>query len=172
MQTSLLQSVLVVALVGGCGATGRFSYTGEPAPDLVVISPGVQVIADLDTPIFYSENYYWRSAGGFWYRSRSHRDGWARVSAVPVEIRAIDRPSAYVHYHGSAHVSGDRQTHAPATEPRDQREVVVPASHRDDRHDNKDHDKKDKNDKNDKNDRHDNKDDKHRDKTDGDDKRE
>ena len=150
MQTSLLQSVLVVALVGGCTASGRVTYAGEATvPDLVVISPGVQVIADLDTPIFYSDRYYWRNASGFWYRSRSHTQGWARVEVVPVEIRTI-QPSAYVHYRGEgrAHVSGDRQTHAPATEVRGDKH---------DRHDN--------------NDRHDNKDGKHRDKKHGDDKR-
>jgi hypothetical protein len=134
MKTSLLQSVLVVALVGGCSASGHLTYAGEATvPELVVISPGVQVIADFDTPIFYSSNYYWRNASGFWYRSRSHNQGWARAQVVPVEIRAIARPSAYVRYRGQAraNVSGDRQTHSPATQPRDRREVVVPASDRD-----------------------------------------
>ena len=159
MQTSLLQSVLVVALVGGCSASGRVTYAGEAtAPDLVVISPGVQVIADLDTPIFYSDRYYWRNVSGFWYRSKAHTQGWRRAEVVPGEIRVID-PSAYVHYRGEgrAHVSGDRQ-------------VVVPPSHHDDKNDR--HDKDDRHDKHDNHDRHDNKDGKHRDMKDGDDKRE
>jgi hypothetical protein len=168
MQTSLLQSVLVVALVGGCGTSGRLTYAGEvTAPDLVVISPGVRVIADFETPIFYSDNYYWRNASGFWYRSRSHTQGWARAQVVPIEIRAIKQPSAYIHYRGQggAHVSGDRQDHPPATEPRDQREV--PSSHRNDKNDKNGrhdrHDKDDRHDNSDRHDRHDNKDDKHRD---------
>jgi hypothetical protein len=104
MQTSLLQSVLFVALVGGCAGSGQFRYTSNvAAPELVVISPGVQVIADLDEPIFYSDNYYWRNQGGSWYRSTSHTRGWARVEVAPVAIRSIDRPSAYVHYRGEAH---------------------------------------------------------------------
>jgi hypothetical protein len=147
MQISLLRSVLFVALVGGCAGTGQFTYTAEATtPNLVVISPGVQVIADLDEPIFYSGNYYWRNQGGFWYRSTSHTRGWARVEVAPVEIRTIDRPSAYIHYHGEARaqVSRERQAPPPAAvvrdhrEVRDRREVVTPVPRRDDRHD-KDH---------------------------------
>jgi hypothetical protein len=160
MQISLLRSILLVALAGGCAGTGQFTVTSEvAAPDLVVISPGVQVIADLDEPIFYSDNYYWRNQGGFWYRSTSHTRGWARVEVAPVEIRTIERPSAYVHYHGKAraHVSGERRGPVPAAvvrdhrEERDRRESVAPAPRRDDRHDNDRHD----NDRHD-NDRHDN----------------
>jgi hypothetical protein len=159
MQTSLLHSVLFVALASGCAGTGQLTVTGEAtAPDLVVVSPGVQVIADLDEPIFYSGNYYWRNQGGSWYRSTSHTHGWARVEVAPVEIRTIERPSAYIHYHGEARarVSGDRQAHAPMVEVRDHREVVAPAPRRDDKHDKDDrHDKDDKDDKDDRHDRHD-----------------
>jgi hypothetical protein len=151
MKTSLLQSVLVVALVGGCGAS-RLTYGGEATPDLVVISPGVQVIADFDTPIFYSSNYYWRNASGFWYRSKSYTNGWARAQVVPDGIRAIARPSVYVRYRrqARANVSDDRQTHSPATKAGDHRGVVIPASHRDDRNHNKDDKHRDTKDRNDK----------------------
>jgi hypothetical protein len=118
MKTSLLRSILFIALVG-CTGSGQFRYTSDVrAPELVVISPGVQVIADLDEPIFYSGSYYWRNQGGFWYRSTSHTQGWARVEVAPVEIRAIDRPSAYVRYHGTARAR-----------------VVAPAPRHDNKHD-------------------------------------
>ncbi len=110
------------------------------------------MIADLDEPIFYSGNYYWRNQGGFWYRSSSHTRGWARVEVAPVEIRAIERPSAYVHYHGEAraHVSGERRGPAPPVvardhrEERDRREIAAPAPRRDDKHDKDRHDKDDR----------------------------
>jgi hypothetical protein len=110
MQTSLARSILFVAFAGGCAGTGQFTYASEvTAPDLVVISPHVQVIADLDEPIFYSGNYYWRNEGGDWYRSASHTHGWTRVQVAPVEIRTIARPSAYVHFHGAARAEGHGQ---------------------------------------------------------------
>jgi hypothetical protein len=165
MQTSLLHSVLFVALAGGCAGSGQFTYASQATtPELVVISPGVQVVADLDEPIFYSGNYYWRNDGGYWYRSASHTHGWARVEVAPVEIRAIERPSVYVHYHGQARarVSNDRQTRTPTTEVHDRREVVAPPPRRDDKHDRRD----------DKHDRHDDRrDDKHHDQRDGEDKK-
>ncbi|HEY0477284.1 MAG TPA: hypothetical protein VGD37_07150 [Kofleriaceae bacterium] len=167
MQTSLLHSVLFVALAGGCAGSGQFTYASQvTTPELVVISPGVQVVADLDEPIFYSGNYYWRNDGGYWYRSTSHTHGWARVEVAPVEIRAIERPSVYVHYHGQAraNVSNDRQTRRPTAEPQDRREVAPPPR-RDDRHDRHDdqHDRHD-----DQHDRHDDKHDRHDDKHDRD----
>jgi hypothetical protein len=112
VQTSLLHSILFAALVGGCAGSGQFTYAAEATtPELVVVSPGVQVIADRDEPIFYSNNYYWRNQGGYWYRSPNHTRGWARVELAPVEIRAIAQPAAYIHYHGHAraNVSGDRK---------------------------------------------------------------
>ena len=71
------------------------------------------MIADLDEPIFYSGNYYWRNEGGAWYRSASHTHGWIRVQVAPVEIRTIARPSAYVHFHGGARadVRDDHEKH-------------------------------------------------------------
>jgi len=74
VQTSLLHSILFAALVGGCAGSGQFTYAAEATtPELVVVSPGVQVIADRDEPIFYSNNYYWRNQGGYWYRSPNYR---------------------------------------------------------------------------------------------------
>ena len=84
---------------------------------MVVISPGVQVIANYDEPIFYSDNYYWRNQGGHWYRSSSHSRGWVRYSA-PRAIVSIERPSAYIRYRGTARVNSRP---APAHDQRDNR---------------------------------------------------
>ena len=71
-----------------------------PDPEPRRGSPGVQVTADAETPVFYSDNYYWRNDNGVWLRSNRHDSGFARVDVVPDRIRTIDRPSMYVHYHG------------------------------------------------------------------------
>jgi hypothetical protein len=119
MQTSLLHSLLFAALAGGCLASGQVGYSAHvAAPEMVVISPGVQVIADYDEPIFYNENYYWRNQGGTWYRSRSHSGGWVRFSA-PTAILSIEQPTAYVHYRGTVKVNDRR---APGPVVRDHRD--------------------------------------------------
>lgn len=124
MQTSLLHSLLFVALAGGCVGSGQVGYTAEvSAPELVVISPGVQVIANYNESIFYSDDYYWRNQGGVWYRSRSHSRGWVAYNP-PRAILSIERPAAYVHYRGRVQVN-DRRA-APAVRDRrdDRREAA------------------------------------------------
>ncbi len=91
----LLASLLFVT---ACAGTASYSATGSiSTPDLVVIEPGVQVIADYDEPIFYSENYYWRNDGGRWYRSSYHNRGWV-VYEAPQRVRSISQPNRYRRY--------------------------------------------------------------------------
>ncbi len=105
MRTRYLQALLFASTLSACTGTGTgtVQYSADvQTPELIEISPGVQVIADYDEPVFYSDNYYWRFDGGVWYRSQDHRRGWVRYEAVPERVRRIDRPSAYIHYHASA----------------------------------------------------------------------
>ena len=81
-------SLLFVLLVGGCAASGSARYSASvTTPNLVYVSPGVQVIEDYDEPIFYSSNMYWRYDGGVWYQSRYHTSGWVRVASPPAPIQ-------------------------------------------------------------------------------------
>lgn len=109
MKHSLLPfaTALLALSLGGCLASGQVhssasvqSSASVTMPELIEINPGVQVIADYDEPIFYSSNYYWRSDGAVWYRSSNYTSGWVRVETAPAVIMQIERPSAYVHYHG------------------------------------------------------------------------
>lgn len=118
-----LFSILVTAGLSACTGSGQVTYSGEvQPPQLVEVSPGVQVIADYDQPVFYSDSYYWRYDNGVWYRSREHTRGWARVEVLPPQIRTIDRPQIYVHYHGRAQATLRNDN----VEVRDQREEPVP----------------------------------------------
>ncbi|MBS1119209.1 MAG: hypothetical protein H6Q90_1437 [Deltaproteobacteria bacterium] len=126
--------MLFAVAIGGCYASSgvgfRAAYVGPPPvatvtvgttydqPDLVEVSPGVQVIADYDEPVFYSDNFYWRFSGNTWYRSSVHTGGWVVYNDVPYSVRRIDRPTTYVRYRPSGYV------------PRGQRQPVV-RDHRD-----------------------------------------
>jgi hypothetical protein len=115
--------VTAISLAGGCYATTSGGYyTGTVtattvAPDLVYVSPGVQVIADYDTPIFYSDNYYWRYDGGRWYRSSWYTGGWSYWAAPPYAVTRIERPYTYRHYRPAGYVS----RRAPVRDHRDYR---------------------------------------------------
>ncbi len=105
----LVIALFVTATAAGCyseesvGVGYSAGYAG-PAPALVEVSPGVQVIADYDYPVFYSDGFYWRNTGGVWYRSGYYDRGWAVSYNVPMGVRGIDRPYAYAHYHGNGAV--------------------------------------------------------------------
>ena len=102
----MLRSLLLCsALLAGC-------YSEEPdvvyggsvgvgaAPGLVAISPGVEVIADYDYPVFYSDGLYWRYDGGSWYQSTYWGGGWGVAYNVPYGVRGISNPGAYTHWRG------------------------------------------------------------------------
>src|SRR3954463_7189061 len=105
MRRTILLVLAAGALATGCYAHGDVGYSGTAyattsSPDLAYVAPGVQVIADYDEPIFYSDGYYWRLSGNAWYRSPYYTGGWVYASP-PSAILRIERPYAYVHYRPS-----------------------------------------------------------------------
>lgn len=106
-----LIALLFAGVLGtGCYATGS-GYVAGPtvavsattvAPDLVYVSPGVQVIADFNEPVFYSDGFYWRETGGTWYRSSYHTHGWG-YAAPPRAVLSIGNRHSYRHYRPSGY---------------------------------------------------------------------
>jgi hypothetical protein len=70
----------------------------DAQPDLVEVQPGVQVVYDVDEPIFFSDGFYFRFYNGGWYRSSVHTGGWVVYNDVPARIRSIPNPHVYAHY--------------------------------------------------------------------------
>ena len=103
MQRILLPVVATLALAAGCYSEAEvgtgYSYGyASASPNLYYVSPGVQVVAYSDYPVFYSDNYYWRYDNGLWYRSNYYGGGWVAWNDVPYSVRSIDRPYAYSHF--------------------------------------------------------------------------
>jgi hypothetical protein len=94
----VLVAMTIALMASGCAVGYAETYPDDGyQPDLVYAAPGVQVIADYDEPIFFSDGFYWRSSGGYWYRSHNYRGGW--VSARPPgAVMHIQQPQAYAHY--------------------------------------------------------------------------
>jgi hypothetical protein len=112
MRRTILLVLAAGALATGCYAHGDVGYSGTyyataTSPDLVYVSPGVQVIADYDEPIFYSDNFYWRYDGGVWYRSGVYTGGWA-VYTPPRAVLSIRSPYAYARYRPPGYVARNR----------------------------------------------------------------
>jgi hypothetical protein len=107
MRYAILAILATSALGAGCVPYEVSGTAYYASPDLVTVSPGVEVVADYDYPVFYSNNAYWRYEGGVWYRSRWHDRGWIHAGVVPGGIARIDHPWGYAHYRaGGPYVRG------------------------------------------------------------------
>ena len=114
MRSLIPATLLVAVLAAGAGCTAAVVSDPYP-PDLVYVSPGVQVIADYNEPIFYSDGLYWRYSGGNWYRSHYYSGGWA-YARPPAAVLRIDRPYGYVRYRPSGWAARPRGTYATASD--------------------------------------------------------
>lgn len=111
---ALLFLLAWVIAVGGATVSGGCATTGGPyGPELVYVSPGVQVIADWNEPIFYADGFYWRSNRGAWYRSSYYTGGWVYHPRPPGVILSIHNPHRYRHYRPHGWTSRPRRG-APA----------------------------------------------------------
>jgi hypothetical protein len=124
----ILTVLFASVLASGCYATASTGYGGTVtattvAPDLVYVSPGVQVIADYDEPIFYADGFYWRETGGVWYRSSYHTHGWSYY-APPRTIVSIRDRGVYRRYRPAGYTPRNRgyqPRNNRAYQPRDNR---------------------------------------------------
>jgi hypothetical protein len=90
-------------------------------PPLVVISPGVSVVADLDEEVFYNDGYYYARRGPQWYHAREPRGAWARVDSGRVAPAiAQSPPGRYRQYRGNGQARSE-QAHERRDERRDER---------------------------------------------------
>jgi hypothetical protein len=81
----------------------------EAEPPLVLVAPGVVVVRDYESEVFFANGFYWTAKSGHWYRTRSYRGGWSRVPRwrVPGRISRV-RAGSYRHYRGGRHFRGPR----------------------------------------------------------------
>jgi hypothetical protein len=124
MSNLFVRSILASALFWATGCYAEQptpQYAGEQeqddAGDLVEVSPGVEVVADYDEPVFFADDAYWVNRGGIWYTSGWYRGGWVRSERIPDRIVHIDHPETYRHYRPSGYVAhatihGGAQGHA------------------------------------------------------------
>lgn len=125
-----MRFVLASLLLSGCLASGSadVTYGGGVAVapvdanvDLVTVSPGVQVVADYDDDVFYSDGYYWHYDNGGWYRSTYYSGGWTYWASPPSAIIRINDPYRYRHYRPAGYQPRHRPYRQPEPVVRDHR---------------------------------------------------
>jgi hypothetical protein len=68
-------------------------------PQLVVVTPGVQVVPDVDEEVFFVDGWYWVRHPRGWHKSKSHKHGWVLVPAARVPGRLVGfAPGQYRRY--------------------------------------------------------------------------
>jgi hypothetical protein len=111
-----LASLLLVLALGGClvpvrGGGRMGDRRGGPSfalvlpvvlPPLLVIRPGISVVADLDEEVFYADGYYWARQDEQWYQARDAHGSWSQVDRGRVSpALAESPPGRYRHWRGS-----------------------------------------------------------------------
>jgi hypothetical protein len=100
-----IATFLVTALASACVGGAEYSGGGTvETPDLVEVSPGVQVIADYDESIFFADGAYWWFSDGGWYRSNYYTGGWVFAPSPPVVVMRIGEPFRFRHYRPSGYI--------------------------------------------------------------------
>ena len=97
MKRFTLSTILATVLAGGMAYSPSASANVYVRPELVTVAPGVQVVPDIDVPVFYASNYYWRFYGNHWWRSPYYDRGWV-YGAPPRAVIGIGRPERFAHY--------------------------------------------------------------------------
>ncbi len=135
---AILFAIISTILTAGCTAeygagyaTGAYTTDVAYAPDLVTVSPGVQVIADWNEPIFFVDGIYWRFYGGTWYRSGYYTGDWV-YAAPPPALIGIE-PHRYAHYRPYGWTPRYREARPARPIVRDHRTPPLPPPPRHDR---------------------------------------
>jgi hypothetical protein len=114
-----LLAVTVTMLLSSCYAEqypGGTVVGADVGGDLLEITPGVEVVADWDVPIFFADNYYWWWNDGAWYWSTWYRGGWSRAPHVPPYVAGISHRENYAHYRPQGWAPRDHRGGQPARE--------------------------------------------------------
>lgn len=98
MQRMLNVLLVICALGTGCYTEAQVQYPYVAGPDLVVVEPGVEVVAGFDYPVVFVDGAYWLWWGGYWYSSPYWNHGWRYRPDVPPHVRGIAHPERFAHY--------------------------------------------------------------------------
>ncbi|MBS1108020.1 MAG: hypothetical protein H6Q88_12 [Anaeromyxobacteraceae bacterium] len=113
MKALLLAAMLSVALLPA-PATAQVSLRVElgvplPAsPTLLVVQPGIQVVAGYPEEVFFVGNHYWLRRDEGWYRSVHPRAGFVVVAPSRVPPGLARLPPGHYRNYGKAQAKADR----------------------------------------------------------------
>jgi len=90
--------VIEAQQVNGPVIEAQIGVAQPDLPDLITVTPDVQVVAAYDEPVFFTGGFYYREMNGGWDRSQSHSSGWSSYNDVPYSVRSIENRHSYRNY--------------------------------------------------------------------------
>ena len=113
MKALLLAAMLSVPLLPG-PAVAQVSLRVElgvplpTSPTLLVVQPGIQVVAGYPEEVFFVGNHYWLRRDEGWYRSVHPRAGFVVVAPSRVPPGLARLPPGHYRNYGKAQAKADR----------------------------------------------------------------
>ena len=113
MKVLILTALLSVTLLPA-QASAQVSLRVElgvpvpPSPTLVVIQPGIQVVAGYPEELFFVGSYYWLRRDEGWYRSVHPRAGFVVVASSRVPPGLARLPPGHYKNYSKAQAKADR----------------------------------------------------------------
>ncbi len=113
MKALLLAAILSVALLPA-PAAAQVSLRVElgvplpPSPTLLVVQPGIQVVAGYPEEVFFVGNHYWLRRDEGWYRSVHPKAGFVVVAPSRVPPGLARLPPGHYKNYGKAQAKADR----------------------------------------------------------------
>ena len=80
-----------------------------PVPTLVVVQPGIQVVAGYPEEVFVTNGYYWLRRDGGWYRSVHPTAGFVVVPSSRVPPGLARLPPGHYRNYEKAQAKADRE---------------------------------------------------------------
>jgi len=88
-------------ICASCAGTETTASVDVATPTLAYVAPGVEVVADWDVPVFFSDGFYWYFDDGIWYRSIQLGGERVIVHNVPPAVARVHAPARYAHFHAT-----------------------------------------------------------------------
>ena len=128
-RTSLLLALLVPSLAAAqLSLRVDLGVPMPPAPTLVVVQPGIQVVAGYPEEVFVTNGAYWLRRDGGWYRSVHPSAGFVVVPGSRVPPGLARLPPGHYRNYDKAQAKADREA------AKEQRKAAKHRSHADHDH--------------------------------------
>lgn len=115
--------VFLSPAIGQAGVSISLNIGLPPAPQMVVVAPGIQVVEGFQEEVFFRGGWYWCRRPNGWYRSRSPQARFDFIEARRVPGELVRMPEGHYRnwHHEEMRAAARREEHMERREDRMER---------------------------------------------------